>query len=129
MVVLFVLAAVVAVGAWLAHSWANVLARVHIQDGRPTLASGALPRGVLSDIGQAARLSRYRTGQITVHRGGKVRTSPRDEGLEQRIRNVAGSTVLGKLHTRGDGWVEAANRTAGWMALNAVLVGVMRRLR
>jgi hypothetical protein len=129
MVVLFVLAVVLVVGAWLVHGWVNELARVRVHEGKATLASGALPGGILASIGNSARLSGFANGDVVIHRGGTVRTTPRDEGLEQRIRNVVGTTTLGKLHTKGDHWVDAANRTAGWMALNAALAGLFRRFR
>ena len=129
MYVLLIVAAVLVVGAWLVHRHVNTLARLQVTDGRIEVVSGELRGRVLADVKAAIRLSGFRDGTVTISRGPVVRTSPRSEGLEQRLRNTLGTHTVGQLHTQGDGWKREANRMGGWLALTGLVSALLRRFR
>lgn len=88
---------IVGVGIVLWARWANALAVLDVDEGKIREVRGDLSAGQRRDVQEAVHLAGVRNGRIRfgVKRGGvTVRVQPANEGLEQRLRNIAGTWRL-----------------------------------
>jgi hypothetical protein len=83
----------------LAFSRAQALFRIEIRGGRPRVARGYVPAGLLSDFGAVVRGVEY--GEIRAYKaegGAKLAFSGDiDDGAAQRLRNIFGLYPIARL--------------------------------
>ncbi len=98
MLIPVVIAALLLLGYWL---WvrAQLLFRIEISGGKPTVTRGYVPAGLLNDFAAAVRT--VKQGEILAHKAeGGARLSfggDVDAGVAQRLRNILGLYPVARL--------------------------------
>ena len=105
--------------------FSNVLFIVDLDGGSARVTQGGVPPGMLHMMRDAARLGGLRDGRIRAWKsenGLTIRTTPRNESVEQRLRNVAGTRGWTEYRAPHNPHLETAKKAVVWTAV-ATLVG------
>ncbi len=108
----------------------NVLFIVDIADGSAQVTQGDVPPGMLHMMRDACRLGGMREGRIRAWKteeGLTIRTSPRNEGVEQRLRNVAGTRRWTEYRAPHNPHLATAKKAVVWTAVATLVSRAFRR--
>lgn len=130
MPVLFVTALLILGALLMWNYFSNVLFIVEVHDGRATVTQGDVPPGMLHMMRDACRLGGMREGKIRAwktEQGLNIRTTPRNEGVEQRLRNVAGTRRWTQYRAPSNPHLQTAKKAVVWTAVAALVSRAFRR--
>ncbi len=127
--VLFIAVAIFA-ALWLWQKHGNTLFVIDVEAGRMFIRRGDVPATLMHAMSDACRFGGFREGSITAWKtddGLVLRTSPRDEGVEQRLRNTVGTRGWTAYRAPRNEYVQTAKRAVVWTAVATLVSRALRR--